>query len=159
MILIGTRCHEDDLIGRCLQQQHENWTHIDLPAIEDGKALWPEWYPLEALEQIRMTLTPRDWQALYQGNPQPETGTYFQREWFRYYDQAPARRWVYITTDFGVSVDGDFIELAMWAVAAEDNLHLVWITRTADKAAMAQSFRVRCSMGKVFFRRPIGRSG
>jgi predicted phage terminase large subunit-like protein len=209
VILIATRWHEDDLIGRCLQQDHENWTHIDLPAIDDqGEALWPEWYPLEALEQIRSTLSPRDWAALYMGNPQPETGTYFQREWFRRYDEAPERMWTYISTDFGVSVDGDYTELAVWGVDADDNLyaldwwsgqatadvwidalldlvvkwkpftvwneagvirrsiepflakrsrernvypHLEWITRTADKLAMAQGFRGRCSMGKVYF--------
>ena len=26
-----------------------------------------------------------------------------------------------------------------------------WITRTADKSAMARSFQARCSMGKVYF--------
>lgn len=213
VILIATRWHQDDLIGRCLQQDHEDWHLIELKAINEDKALWPEWYPLEALEQIRSTLTPRDWNALYQQDPQPETGTYFQREWFQYYDQRPDRLWTYISTDFGVTADGgDFTELGVWGVDQEDNLYALdwwsgqatadvwidalldliekwsplrvwneagvirrsvepfltkrcrerrvyvafeWTTRTADKAAMAQSFRGRCAMGKVSFPRTL----
>lgn len=216
IIILATRWHEDDLIGRCLQQDHENWTLIELKAVtgegEDRKALWPEWYPLETLDHIKATLSPRDWQALYQQDPQPETGTYFQRDWFKRYDTRPDRLTVYMTHDCAVTADGgDFTELAVWGVDAESDLyaldwwsgqasadvwvdalldlmarwkpltvwgesgvirrsvepflnrrrrersvyggHIDWITRTADKAAMAQSFRGRCSMGKVWFPR------
>jgi predicted phage terminase large subunit-like protein len=209
IVIIATRWHEDDLIGRCLNQDHEDWQLIELKAIENGKALWPEWYPLEDLERIKSTLGTREWEALYQQDPQPESGTYFKREWFNRYDTAPDAVNVYITTDFAVSEDGgDYTELGVWGVDRDDNLYALdwwsgqetadvwidklldlqakwipmriwgesgvirravepflnkrcrersqyayfdWITRTADKSAMARTFQARCSMGKVFF--------
>jgi len=45
-----------------------------MPAIADGKALWPAWYDLAALERIKATIGPREWSALYQQRPQPDEG-------------------------------------------------------------------------------------
>lgn len=124
IIIVATRWHEDDLIGRCLNQDHEDWQLIELKAEVNGKALWPEWYPMEALDQIKKTLSPRDWEALYQQDPQPETGTYFQRDWFKLYDRAPDPLRVYLTTDFAVTdKDGDYTEFGVWGVDGDDNLY------------------------------------
>lgn len=42
---MATRWHEDDLIGRCLNQTHENWQLSQLEAVngedDNRKALWP----------------------------------------------------------------------------------------------------------------------
>lgn len=76
IVIIQTRWHEDDLAG-WLQNDHdhEGWVVLNLPAINDaGEALWPEQYPIEALEQIKRALPPRDFSALYQQSPSPETG-------------------------------------------------------------------------------------
>ncbi len=79
IILIGTRWHEDDLIGYLLREkQHENWEVVTLPAIAEGKdelgrksgdALWKERYPLNKLQMIRKSLPSRDWESLYQQKP------------------------------------------------------------------------------------------
>ena len=209
VIILATRWHEDDLIGRCLQQDHEDWELIELKAVTDDQALWPEWYPMEALNQIKATLPARDWEALYQQDPQPETGTYFERDWFRHYRDLPETFSTYMTTDFAVTdSDGDYTEFGVWGVDSYNNLYCLdwwsgqktmdvwvdalldlidrwkpytvwgesgviknavepflmkrcnerriytcfeWITRKADKAAMARSFQGRCSMGKVYF--------
>ena len=69
IVVINHRMHEDDLSGRLLAQQAaggDQWTVIELPAINDGgEALWPEAYPLSALERIRTNTQPRFWSALY----------------------------------------------------------------------------------------------
>lgn len=106
----NTRWHEDDLAG-WLQNEHdhEGWVTLNLPAIDDaGEALWPEQYPIEALEQIRRALPPRDWSALYQQAPSPETGDYFKRDWIHIVDHLPPREnmLVYGGSDYAVTANG-----------------------------------------------------
>jgi len=110
IVIIQTRWHEDDLAG-WLQAEHghEEWTVLDLPAINDaGDALWPEQYDLDALNQIKRALPPRDWSALYQQRPSPETGDYFKRDWIFEVDSLPPRETlrVYGGSDYAVTSDG-----------------------------------------------------
>ena len=90
IVLIGTRWHEDDMIGRALGQEGENWTVLHLPAIApQGTALWPDRYSVSALLQIKGTIGLRAWESLYQGRPVPEAGGIFERGWFDVQDVAP----------------------------------------------------------------------
>jgi hypothetical protein len=124
IVLICTRWHEDDLAGRLLEaQKHggEQWEVVSLPAIrhEDGedKALWPEWYPIEELHQIKGAIGPRDWLSLYQQTPTVESGTYFKREWMQRYTDLPEHMTVYMSGDFAVTDGGgDFTEIGVWGV-------------------------------------------
>jgi hypothetical protein len=102
--------HEDDLSGRLLAQQAvggDQWTVVELKATPENP-LWPEKFPAEALMRIKRNIQPRFWSALYEQNPIPEEGTYFQASWLRPYVQAPQRETmcVYLTSDFAVT-DGD----------------------------------------------------
>jgi len=107
IILIQTRWHEDDLAGRLLEQNAGEWTILDLPAVdEQGKALWPEWYDIPALERIKATIGPREWSALYQQRPQPDEGTFFQREWLKEWTEKPKALNVYGTSDYAVTEEG-----------------------------------------------------
>lgn len=110
VVVIQTRWHEDDLSGWLLaEHQHEGWVVLNLPAIsEDGSALWPEQYPVEELERIKRALPPRDWSALYQQRPAPDTGDYFRREWVHLVDHLPPREsmLVYGGSDYAVTADG-----------------------------------------------------
>ncbi|GAA4647907.1 hypothetical protein GCM10023116_01690 [Kistimonas scapharcae] len=92
----NTRWHHDDLAGRLLAEMDnggEEWDLVEYPAIatEDeqyrkkGEALHPERYPLEALERIKRTVGPRDWQALYQQKPTADEGDYFTHQMIRFY--------------------------------------------------------------------------
>jgi len=89
IILTATRWHEDDLTGRLLSEMEhggEQWTHIHMPALDDeGSALWPEYWPVEALEKIRQSVGSRVWQAQYMGAPAPAEGGTFKRHWWRYW--------------------------------------------------------------------------
>lgn len=95
VLMVATRWHHDDLIGRVLADSPEGWQSLTLPAIsEDGRALWPERYPLESLEAIRRAVGSRVFEALYQGRPTPLEGGLFKRSWIRYGERFPdhARR-------------------------------------------------------------------
>lgn len=66
IVLIGTRWHEDDLIGRALASG-EVWERIDLPALdEDGCALWPDRFSAEMFDRIKTQIGARAFEALYQ---------------------------------------------------------------------------------------------
>lgn len=84
VIVIMTRWHEDDLMGRILQAEAdggERWSKLHLPARdEQGRPLWPERYDSEELATIERTIGPYDWAALYMGNPTPREGAYFRAE-------------------------------------------------------------------------------
>ena len=88
IVVIGTRWHEDDLIGRLLTGG-EDWTVLHLPAIaDDGAALWPARWPLAELDAIRRSVGSRAWTAQYQGRPVPATGGILKRHWFRFWQYA-----------------------------------------------------------------------
>lgn len=85
IILIMTRWHHDDLAGRILRDDAENWDVLNLPAIsDDGRALWPERFPVEDLMSKKAAMGSRVFEALYQGRPTPLEGGMFRRDWIRY---------------------------------------------------------------------------
>ena len=100
IILVMTRWHRDDLAGTLLQEMEnggEQWEIIKLPAISDGRALWPEVWPLEKLLQIKAAIGSAEFEALYQQNPLAAEGPMFKREWFdgKIIPRAPdGTRWV-----------------------------------------------------------------
>lgn len=70
IIVVGTRWHEDDLIGRIVARDDEEWEVIKLPAISDaGEPLWPDRWSLSALDQVRNAVGPYTWASLYQQEP------------------------------------------------------------------------------------------
>jgi predicted phage terminase large subunit-like protein len=97
IILIMTRWHEDDLAGRVLAEAGktgERWEIIKLPALAEandvlgraeGEALWSKRYPLAALMEIRESVGPYWWEALYQQRPAPPQGSLFKKHWWRFY--------------------------------------------------------------------------
>src|SRR5690606_32030379 len=97
VLLILTRWHDDDLAGRLLKKMAEGegdqWVVVEYPAqaVHDelfrkaGEPLHPARYDHDALERIKRAVGPRDWQALYQQNPTPEDGDYFNKDMFQWY--------------------------------------------------------------------------
>lgn len=110
IVIINHRMHEDDLVGFLLEQEKhggDRWLVVKLPAINDsGDALWPEFYPLPALERIKLNTTPFAWSALYQQNPIPDEGNFFKREWLKTYDTMPNDVRFYGASDYAVTADG-----------------------------------------------------
>src|SRR5690606_28434620 len=126
-----TRWHEDDLTGRLLAEAErggEQWHHVHLPAINDrGEPLWPERWPREELDKIRVAVGSRQWAAQYQGRPMPDEGGMFKRYWWREYDQLPPleRAELYLDSAFKTGVANDYSALALWGVTDAGDLYLV----------------------------------
>jgi predicted phage terminase large subunit-like protein len=86
-LVICTRWHHDDLIGRLQKKNDGNWTFINLPAIAEdgdvlgrtpGTALWESVKPLSFLHAVREQMGEYNFNALFQGNPTPREGAMFK---------------------------------------------------------------------------------
>jgi predicted phage terminase large subunit-like protein len=153
-LLIQTRWHEDDLGGRILEREAERWTVVKLPMVaqasdpldrKPGERLWPEWFTEEMVEQAK--LDPRAWNALYQQNPIPDEGDYFQRDDFNDYLELPQQLHYYGASDYAVSEgQGDFTEHGVFGLDYNGDLYAVdwwrdqaksdvWIERQCDLIA------------------------
>lgn len=92
-----------------------------------GEALHPERYDVAKLEQIKRTISPRFWSALYQQNPVPDDGAYFLKEHFR---RAPvphiSRCNVFIAWDFAISEkkQNDYTVGTVLLQDEDDTLHV-----------------------------------
>lgn len=106
IIIVHTRWHPDDLIGRCHNQKEFDfelpggrrlyWRSVNLPAINEevqndngveepadprrelGEALWPQRWPVERLAPKKANAY--DWASMYQGRPRPKGGRVFELE-------------------------------------------------------------------------------
>ena len=144
VVIIMTRWHEDDLIGRLTDPQNQcynveearHWKILALPALavnddpmgrKPGEALWPERFDETFMHRAR-ALNPRGFAALYQGQPAPEDGDFIRKSWLSGYmpDQLPKDLTYYIASDHAVSVDQDRDATCIIPVGvdSEDN---IWI--------------------------------
>lgn len=92
-IIIATRWHHDDLIGRVLKYNPGGkWNYIHLPALalendvlgrKVGEPLFPERYPLEVLEERKQTLGSFFFNALFQQVPENPDAKITDREWLQ----------------------------------------------------------------------------
>lgn len=87
IVCTHTRWHPDDLMGRLLKEQSGAWRHINLQAVdEEGRALWPSRWPVEAFEDQRVN-NAYEWFSKYQGTPRARGGRVFNDVHF--YDELP----------------------------------------------------------------------
>ncbi len=94
VIVIMTRWHEDDLCGRLLENEPDEWQVLKLPALAEeedilgrpeGSALWPQRFTGEWLAATKKRGS-RSFNALYQQRPVAPEGLGIERSWWRWYD-------------------------------------------------------------------------
>lgn len=161
MILVMTRWHEDDVIGRLTDPDNvyyseeiaKEWSIINVPALaeegdilgrEEGEALWPERFGVKYLLEQK-ALSSRRFSCLYQGNPAPEEGVFFLREWVRYYnpdriDKNLLR--IYASSDLAVGTkkqqqqgkQSDRSVMIIWGLDRFDDIYLLDCIITRDRS-------------------------
>lgn len=98
IIIIATRWHSDDLIGRLLKAQPGRWTNIVFPAIAEaddvigrkvGDPLFSERFPIEELIVTREDMGSMFFDAMYQQRPVDESRRLANGEWLKRVDLMP----------------------------------------------------------------------
>lgn len=144
VIIVMTRWHEDDPIGRLTDPQNEcynaeeaaKWKILSLPAIAvendpmgraPGEVLWPERFPLEFLQAVR-ALDPKGFASLYQGQPAPEDGDFFKKAWLKTYkpSELPKNLRYYAASDHAVAT-GQKSDLTCLMPVGLDEHGVIWI--------------------------------
>lgn len=142
IVIIQTRWHEDDLIGRLTDPQNpcyslneaKKWHVIDMPALARkgdvlgrklNEPLWPERFDEDYLNSIRETDI-RGFQALYQGRPTPDEGSFFKavsmRTYARMSDMPPKERLrFYCASDHAVSLEQGRDKTCIMAVGVDEH--------------------------------------
>jgi len=130
VIVIHTRWHPDDLIGRILNNKAFRSVYYNFPLEAEendllgrkvGASLFPEigkddeW--LQEKKAIYMEKEGKaTWYALYQGRPAIEGGNIVKRDWFQFYDKLPPMGYVMMSVDatFKDGKNSDFVSIQVW---------------------------------------------
>jgi predicted phage terminase large subunit-like protein len=171
VIIILTRWHEDDIVGRIFDPEYVDpkesakWKVLSLQAVAGdgdplgrakGEALWPERYPIEVLDSIRGVVGPRDWSALYQQNPTPDDGQYFLRTMFKPYQPGdlPKALNIYGMSDHAVGLKqrNDASVIGCIGVDEDDN---IWILPDVVWGRFDAEQQVEAMIDQFLRRKPI----
>lgn len=89
VLVVHTRWHVDDLIGRLVKEK--DFLRLNLPAVNDnGEALWPAGgWTIDVLLARQQAVGEYAWWSLYQGEPRPRGGNVFEEPTF--FDELPTR--------------------------------------------------------------------
>lgn len=140
IISMGTRFHVDDIIGRLLKADKENWLELNVPALctdeendvlgrKLGESHWPEFFPVKDLESTRKAIGEKDFNALYQGRPAGDQGAIFKEHWFSYHEKNKSEySYIYATIDPAYKAErtNDYTAICIWGLDKQENkLHLI----------------------------------
>ena len=147
IVVIHTRWHEDDLIGKLCDPDNphhdpviaKDCTYLNIPAImgdnevtkalgkKPGDALWPKRFPIAHLETAKR-MNPRGFSALYQGKPAPDDGDYFKKDMIVGYEpsELPKNLRKYGASDHAVTEkqENDATVLGCCGIDEDD---IIWI--------------------------------
>jgi predicted phage terminase large subunit-like protein len=129
IIVINTRWKTDDLSGRLLKQQgylkSDQWEVLEFPAIlPSGNPLWPEYWPIDELEKVKVSIGLKKWNAQWQQQPTNDEGAVLKRNWWRKWTnpEPPQCEYLLMTMDTAYSKkeSADFSVIATWGVFTPD---------------------------------------
>jgi len=147
IILIMTRWHEDDPVGRLIDPKNPHysadeaaqWKVFNIPALAEendvlgravGAPLWPSRFGLDYLLSFKRR-NPRGFNALYQQRPTPDDGDFFKAEHLREYlpDERPPldKLRIYMASDHAVAQkqENDRTCILVAGVDQNDNIWLL----------------------------------
>ena len=125
IVVVMTRWSKRDLTGQVLkssmQRDGEEWEVIEFPAImPSGNALWPEFWSLEELSNLRNELPHSKWMAQYQQEPTSEASAIVKRDWWKEWEgeRPPPCDFILMSWDtaFEKNNRADYSACTVWGV-------------------------------------------
>ena len=161
IICIGTRYHEDDLIGRLLQHSASNDGHhfdnITLRAkaeVDDplgrniGEGLWTDHphrggtWGQEFYDSREATVSPYVWSSVYQQRPSPPGGNIVDPDWWRFYRPSE------LPTSFDQELQT--WDLSLDSLKKSDSYHCGGVlSRKGALVFVRDAFHEHCDINKV----------
>ena len=127
VIIVQTRWHEDDLVGRLLKTEPEKWEVINFPAIAEENDILNRdigdplcsglGYDEEWAENKKKEVGSMVWNSLYQQRPSAPEGNMLKRTWWRYYKELPGQleeMLISVDATFKNKATSDFCVLQVW---------------------------------------------
>ena len=161
IIVIHTRWHEDDLIGRL--EKSGDWIIINIPCVwekgEDkllhrkiGETLCPELgFDAKWAQQMQKLLGARKWAALYQGKPYVDGGNLINRSVIKFYNEK-TKPLSFETTEMscdltfgGTKASNDNVCLGVWGRNGADHYLLKKIKKKMTFQETLQQLRILSS--------------
>lgn len=132
IVLIMTRWHQDDLAGRLLMEQRDDWHVLHYPAVcddwetdplgrKEGEPLSPSRYSSKELKKIQIDVGPSVWTAEYQGRPAPPEGAFFRVDKINWIQSPPenskavVRYWDLAATEAKMGRNPDYTVGSLWS--------------------------------------------
>lgn len=128
IVVIGTILHPESFLSALVHKPPPGWATRFYSAIKaDGKALWPEMWPIEHLERVRLEIGDVAFRQEYMNDPMPDELRKFQRKWIKYFEKEPEGCHYFTTVDPAIEVGNanDFTAIVTCAVDAEENVYVV----------------------------------
>ena len=162
IIVIHTRWHEDDLIGRLKKLDDGEWIIINIPCIWEkgidkmlgrkiGETLCPELgFDSKWAESMKKTIGLKQFNALYQGEPYTEGGELIKRSYIQTYD-SKTRPSVFeelvLSCDLsfgGTKSNNDPVCLSVWGRLGGNHYLLECVNKKMTFTQTLDSIRVLC---------------
>jgi predicted phage terminase large subunit-like protein len=119
----------DDLSGRLLKQQGQlkadKWEVLEFPAIlPSNKPLWPEYWKLEELESVKMSIGLSKWNAQWQQQPTNDEGAILKRQWWKVWPRVDPPDVEYVIQSYDTAYSkketSDYSAITTWGVFYPD---------------------------------------
>lgn len=151
-LLLFTRWHEDDLAGRLLEREPDEWEVIAIPTLKEAtkplaesidipdprkidEALWESKHSAERIKKIRNN-SPTTFNSLYQQRPTAQEGNMLKREWFTEVERYNAMNY---KTDI-------FIDGAYTSNTSNDPTALMVVSYNKNEAVIVNSTTVHLEL-------------
>jgi len=133
--ILHTRWHQRDLIGRLLKdgalnEDGDQYEMFEFPAIlnegsENEKSLWPEQWPIEALQRTKASMPAWQWNAQYQQNPTAQESAIIKKDWIQWWpsEDPPACDFLIQSFDTALTTKerSDYSVCQTWGVFKNDD--------------------------------------
>lgn len=161
ILLIMQRWREDDLAGMLLEDAKkggDQWEVLRLPmeaelndplGRAEGEPLWPEWFTGQMRDQAKRDA--RNWMALYQQTPRPESGGEFKKAWLRHYKIKPTKginTYILVDPASEKRKTSDYTSIWVIGIAEDGNTYALDIIR--DKLNLTERGAVLFKLHRLY---------
>jgi len=119
-LCVGTRWKKYDFIDY-IKRTTPDLLAFERPAIENGKAIFPEQMSLERLSTLRASMSRYTWASQYMNSPVADADIVFRESWIKEFDRAPNGLRKVMTVDPAISMRENACDSAIVVVGVAPN--------------------------------------